>query len=67
MMTDRPALSKGEMEVVRVLWALRRASVREVHAAFPADRRIDFATVQTYLRRLEAKGYKTRRPGGDDR
>src|SRR5262245_26929405 len=56
-MTDRPALSKGEMEVVRVLWTLRRASVREVHEAFPAGREIDFATVQTYLRRLEAKGY----------
>ena len=24
---------------------------------FPADRGVDFATVQTYLRRLEAKGY----------
>ena len=36
---------------------LFRSSVREVHEAFPADRKIDFATVQTYLRRLEAKGY----------
>lgn len=56
-MTDRPPLSKGEMEVARVLWNLRRATVREVHEAFPAGRAIDFATVQTYLRRLEAKGY----------
>jgi BlaI family transcriptional regulator, penicillinase repressor len=56
-MADRPLLSKGEMEVARVLWDLKRASVREVHEAFPAGRRIDFATVQTYLRRLEAKGY----------
>jgi predicted transcriptional regulator len=56
-MTDRPPLSKGEMEVARVLWELKRATVREVHEAFPADRQIDFATVQTYLRRLETKGY----------
>ena len=56
-MTDRPPLSKGEMEVARVLWELRQATVREVHEAFPPSRRIDFATVQTYLRRLEAKGY----------
>lgn len=56
-MTDRPPLSKGEMEVARVLWELRRATVREVHEAFPAGREIDFTTVQTYLRRLEAKGY----------
>jgi BlaI family transcriptional regulator, penicillinase repressor len=56
-MNERPALSKGEMEVARVLWQLGKAGVREVHEAFPPDRKIDFATVQTYLRRLEAKGY----------
>ena len=56
-MTDRPALSKGELEVARVLWELKEATVRAVHEAFPADRQIDFTTVQTYLRRLENKGY----------
>jgi len=56
-MTERPALSKGEMEVARVLWQLGRGTVRQVHEAFPAGREIDFATVQTYLRRLETKGY----------
>ena len=57
LMTDRPALSKGEMEVARILWDLRSATVREVFETFPADRGIDFSTVQTYLRRLEQKGY----------
>jgi BlaI family transcriptional regulator, penicillinase repressor len=57
MMTDRPGLSKGEMEVARVLWGLGEGTVRQVHEAFPPERTIDFATVQTYLRRLEAKGY----------
>lgn len=56
-MSERPALSKGEMEVARVLWDLKSATVRQVFEAFPADRRIDFTTVQTYLRRLESKGY----------
>lgn len=56
-MTERPSLSKGEMEVARVLWQLGRATVRQVFEAFPTDRGIDFATVQTYLRRLESKGY----------
>ena len=56
-MTDRPALSRGELEVARVLWDLKRATVREVHEATSAHRDIDFATVQTYLRRLEKKGY----------
>ena len=56
-MSERPALSKGEMEVARVLWDLGSATVRQVFEAFPAERRIDFTTVQTYLRRLETKGY----------
>lgn len=56
-MPERPALSKGEMEVARVLWGLKKATVREVHEALPAQRQMDFATVQTYLRRLDTKGY----------
>jgi predicted transcriptional regulator len=53
----RPALSKGEMEVARIVWQLGRATVRQTHEAMPVERKMDFATVQTYLRRLEAKGY----------
>tara|TARA_R110002072_G_scaffold303140_2_gene495645 strand:+ start:12941 stop:13318 length:378 start_codon:yes stop_codon:yes gene_type:complete len=56
-MPERPALSKGEMEVARILWELKKATVREVHEALPAGRKMDFATVQTYLRRLDTKGY----------
>jgi predicted transcriptional regulator len=56
-MTDRPALSKGELLVARALWELGSATVRQVFESLPADLRIDFTTVQTYLRRLEAKGY----------
>lgn len=66
-MTDRPALSKGEMEVARVLWELGQATVREVHAALPDSRVVEFATVQTYLRRLESKGYITGRLAGRTR
>lgn len=56
-MARRPALSKAEMEVVRIVWNLGEATVRQVFDAFPAERNIDFTTVQTYLRRLETKGY----------
>jgi BlaI family transcriptional regulator, penicillinase repressor len=56
-MTERPALSKGEMEVARALWNIGPASVRDIHAAISDNRAIDFTTVQTYLRRLESKGY----------
>ncbi|HUG19871.1 MAG TPA: BlaI/MecI/CopY family transcriptional regulator [Planctomycetaceae bacterium] len=63
-MGDRPALSKGEMEVARLLWELEEASVREVHDASPDDRKMDFTVVQTYLRRLESKGYVSSRLEG---
>jgi predicted transcriptional regulator len=66
-MGDRPGLSKGEFEVARMLWQLKEATVRQVHEAFPPEREIDFATVQTYLRRLEAKGYVTGRLDGRTR
>lgn len=56
-MTHRPALSKGEMEVARAVWQLGQATVRQTHEAISAARGMDFATVQTYLRRLETKGY----------
>ncbi len=56
-MTERAPLSKGEMEVARLLWELGTATVRQVHQALPAGRTIDFTTVQTYLRRLDNKGY----------
>ena len=55
-MVDRPALSKGEMEVARALWEVGPATVREVFESLPAQR-MDFSTVQTYLRRLESKAY----------
>ncbi|MFN0053906.1 MAG: BlaI/MecI/CopY family transcriptional regulator [Planctomycetales bacterium] len=58
-MSERPGLSKGELEVARILWELRSATVRQVFEAFPPGRQIDFTTVQTYLRRLESKGYVT--------
>ena len=64
MMPARPALSKGELEVARAVWDLQEATVGEVHLWFPKNRKLDYTTVQTYLRRLESKGYvKTRREG----
>ncbi len=63
-MSKRPALAKSELELARIVWAMGEATVRQVYEALPAKRKLDFWTVQTYLRRLKAKGYlKTRRQG----
>jgi BlaI family penicillinase repressor len=56
-MAKRPAVAKSELEVAQIVWERGRASVREVLEALPPRRNLDFKTVQTYLRRLEAKGY----------
>lgn len=63
-MVGRPALSKGEMEIASVLWRIGPASVRQVHSAICEIREMDFATVQTYLRRLEKKGYSSSKLDG---
>ncbi|MBL8871415.1 MAG: BlaI/MecI/CopY family transcriptional regulator [Planctomycetaceae bacterium] len=56
-MSSRPSLSKGEMEVARVLWEIGAAGVREVFETLSNTSDMDYTTVQTYLRRLETKGY----------
>ncbi len=64
MTTQRPPLSRAELEMARIVWDLGEATVRQVFERLPAERELDFKTVQTYLRRLEAKGYlRTHREG----
>jgi predicted transcriptional regulator len=63
-MARRASMSRGELEVARAVWELGEAAVGQVFDALAKRREIDYSTVQTYLRRLEAKGYlKTRRNG----
>jgi BlaI family penicillinase repressor len=66
-MPPRPGLSKAELEIARIVWELKDASVRMVFESLPSGRDIDFTTVQTYLRRLEEKGYLTVRLEGRHR
>ena len=66
-MPPRPSLSKAELEIARIVWNLKDAGVRQVFNALPAGRDIDFTTVQTYLRRLEDKGYLNARLEGRNR
>ena len=63
-MSSRPALSKRELEIARVLWRLGEATPRQVFEAYPRKRNLDFTSVQTYLRRLESKGYIAARRQG---
>lgn len=58
-MGSRVALSKGEMEVVRILWDIGPATVRQIFDAVIEYREADFTTIQTFMRRIERKGYAT--------
>ncbi len=48
-------LSKLELQVMAALWALGRASVREIQETFAGKARPAYTTVQTMVYRLEAK------------
>ncbi len=50
------ALGGTEMEVLRHVWALGRATVREVHARVEAERPLAYTTVMTVLKNLADKG-----------
>lgn len=58
-MTERPAISRGETEVLKALWQIQKGSVGEIHTSIIKEKEMDYSTVQTYVRRLEAKGYLT--------
>jgi len=51
------AISPAETEILRLVWQLDEATVQQILALLPANRKIAYKTVQTLLRRLEKKGY----------
>ena len=54
----RRPMSKAETEVARLVWEMGAATARELHDVLQdKGRKIDYTTVQTYLNRLESKGY----------
>jgi len=55
-MEAKPRLTKFELEIMDVLWKLKRASVREIQEMLPAEKDSAYTTVQTIVYRLEEKG-----------
>ena len=53
-----PSLTDAEARLMTVLWEKKRATVAEVVAGLN-KRSVNYSTVQTLLRILEAKGYAT--------
>ncbi|HEX3577970.1 MAG TPA: BlaI/MecI/CopY family transcriptional regulator [Thermoanaerobaculia bacterium] len=65
MAKERIALTKFETEVMRALWRLGEATVRELQSAIDRDEQPAYTTVQTIVQRLEQKGAvrRTRKAG----
>ncbi|MEM9413369.1 MAG: BlaI/MecI/CopY family transcriptional regulator, partial [Planctomycetota bacterium] len=60
----RPPLSKGETIVASSLSRLQSASLGEIHKEVNRIQDMEYSTVQSYIRRLIAKGYVKSKKNG---
>ena len=51
----QPKLARLELQILEALWALGKASIREIQEGFPEPRPA-YTTIQTTVYRLETKG-----------
>lgn len=55
MRKRQPQLARLELQILEALWALGKASIREIQEGFPEPRPA-YTTIQTTVYRLETKG-----------
>jgi predicted transcriptional regulator len=62
MRTPHPTLTPHELAIMKVVWRLEKATVRDVFETLRKRREIAYTTVMTMMKILEEKGYlkKTR-------
>ena len=64
MARPTPSLGARELAILKVVWRLKDASVREVYETLRNERPVAYTTVMTMMGTLEAKGYLKKRPDG---
>jgi len=57
MRTPHPTLTPQELAIMKVVWRLDQATVRDVYEALREARPVAYTTVMTMMRILEDKGY----------
>src|SRR6266498_1762684 len=57
MRKPQPTLTTQELAIMKVVWRLGTATVRDVYEALLETRRIAYTTVMTMMNILDAKGY----------
>jgi BlaI family transcriptional regulator, penicillinase repressor len=60
MRTPHPVLTPQELAIMKVVWRLEKATVRDVHEKLRARRDVAYTTVMTMMKILEEKGYLTK-------
>jgi BlaI family transcriptional regulator, penicillinase repressor len=62
MRRPHPTLTPQELAIMKVIWRIEKATVRDVYEALRLNRDIAYTTVMTMMKILEEKGYlkKTR-------
>ncbi|HZU28394.1 MAG TPA: BlaI/MecI/CopY family transcriptional regulator [Bryobacteraceae bacterium] len=56
-------LTEQELEIMKVVWDLGKATVRDVYEVLLERRRIAYTTVMTMMKILETKGYLKKSEG----
>jgi BlaI family penicillinase repressor len=56
-------LTAQELEIMKLIWPLGRATVRDIYDALRDRRTIAYTTVQTMMNILEEKGHLKKEPG----
>jgi BlaI family transcriptional regulator, penicillinase repressor len=57
MPSGKPALTGQELEIMKVVWSLESATVRQVYETLLKKRHIAYTTVMTMMNILEQKGF----------
>ena len=57
MRTPHPTLTPQELAIMKVVWKLEKATVRDVYETLRERRPIAYTTVMTMMKILEEKGY----------
>ena len=63
MKRGAPTLTGPELEIMKIVWKLKTATVRQVYEALLKRRRIAYTTVMTTMNIMEQKGFLKKRDG----
>jgi|SRR5688572_1357749 len=57
MRTAHPTLTPQELTIMKIVWRLKHATVRDVYETLHKKRQIAYTTVMTMMKILEEKGF----------